>query len=315
MGVGSYERKEFSGGAPAAALDSGISDSDVALVIDDATNWPTASVNPFVIVIDRGLAIEEKILVGARAGTSLSSLTRGYDDTTAFGHAASAVVEHTLDASTVDQVNRLANLLEDVGDLFGFNGTNPVRIPGADMDGSADGFVLLVDSGESTGLTFARLEIITYDPSAPAVDGIARFWFDETINHIRSSDGTEWSLPASVYYAASEGARDTLLGGDPPAGTACFTVYSGAPILQVYNGTFWYDQAPRSEAIPKFANTAARDVFYPSPATGDHAYITGTHQLLEYREDEWILVNQKIVVSDTQPSSPHEGDIWLQPTS
>jgi hypothetical protein len=72
------------------------------LALVSATGWPSA---PFVAKLDAGTAAEEKILVGARSGTACSSLTRGYDGTTATSHSSGATVEHDLGANIVDDLN------------------------------------------------------------------------------------------------------------------------------------------------------------------------------------------------------------------
>lgn len=315
MGAGSYERKEFKGGAAATVLDSGINDAVTSLVVDDATGWPTATTDPFVIVVDRGTAIEEKIRVGERTTTTLSTLTRGYDDTTAFGHAAGATVEHVLDASTIDQANRYVNLQDAVGELVGHNGTNPVAIAAPALDGSDNFFVLLVDDAEPTGWRAARLPTVEDDASAPTVTGAVRVWYDQTQNVLRTSNGTEWRLPAMMYQFVSTAARDSYLGGDPVNGTMCVVSTGDAAIVQWYDGDDWIDLCRRDEGIPKFANAAARDVFYPTPATGDHAFLVDVHQLVEYRNNEWILINQKITISEVAPTGALDGDVWLQPVT
>jgi len=314
MAAGSYERKEFKGGAAATALNAGINDAVTALVIDDATGWPTAASDPFVIVVDRGTALEEKMLVAARTGTSLSSITRAYDDTTAFSHSSGASVEHVLDASTIDQANRYVNLQTAIGELVGHNGTNPVVIAAPGLVGTDNFFTLVVDNSEPTGWRAGRLPTVQDSALTPAVAEAVRIWYDQNQNILRTSDGTNWKLPAMMYQFVSTAARDTYLGGDPVNGTMCVVSTGDTAIVQWYDGDDWIDLCRRDEGIPKFADTTARDLFYPTPATGDHAYIVGTHQLLEYREDEWMLLNQKITVNEVAPTDPHDGDVWLQPT-
>jgi len=313
MGAGTYERKEFVGGAPATTVSGSITDVQTTLTIASDTGWPTATTNPFVAVIDRGLATEEKILVGARTGTALSSITRGYDDTLGQAHSSGAAVEHVIDASTIDQANRLANEASAKGEILASNGTNVVAVAAAAMGGTEDEYVLMVDSAVGSGLKFARPVHVTDSAGTPTVGGVPRVWYDQNQNAIRTSDGTDWKIPASVYVFANDAARDAYLGGTPTTGAACIVGTGLSLELQVYDGSNFISFPRLDEGIPKFANTAARDAFYTSPQTGDHAYITGTHQLTEYREDAWILINFLVTVSDAQPASPHAGDIWLQP--
>lgn len=83
--------------------------------------------------------------------------------------------------------------------------------------------------------------------------------------------------------------------------------------LQVWDGSAWIQFPTINEGIPKFADSTARDAFFSSPVTGDHAFLNDTHSLTEYREDEWITINNKVSVSATAPATPINGDIWLQP--
>ena len=98
-----YRRKQFVGGAPATSLAAGLTDVATTFDVDDATGYPDAT-NPFVLVIDPGLATEEKVLVEGRTTVTMSTVTRGYDDTTAQAHSSGAVVQHVLDAVDADGV-------------------------------------------------------------------------------------------------------------------------------------------------------------------------------------------------------------------
>lgn len=73
---------------------------DVTVTADDLTGWPTgASSRPFVGVINRGTATEEKILFASRSGNVLTVQTvtlngRGWDDTTITSHGINDTLEH-----------------------------------------------------------------------------------------------------------------------------------------------------------------------------------------------------------------------------
>jgi hypothetical protein len=308
MGAGSYERKEFVGGAPATTITGSITDAATSFDIDDATGWPTATTYPFVCVIDRGAATEEKILVGARSTVTLSSITRGYDNTTEQAHSSGSTIEHAIDASTVDQVNRLANLFTDKGDVYAFDGTNVVAVSGATMDGSEDGYVLEVSQAEATGLIFARPVHVEVNASAPTVDAVPRIWHDTTSDLIRISDGATWVIPSTLPQVADATARNTLVGATPSNGT--FVYRADYNFIEGYVEAAW-----RPFSTPVFASTTVRDAYYTSPADGDKARTSDTYSEWEYRQDEWIRTNQKITQSGTQPASPHAGDIWLQPVT
>lgn len=209
-----YVRKTILGNVPARTLAVTIDNDDTSIVINDGTSWPTAANGPFVIAIGRGSAIEEKVLCSARSGSTLTVMDRGYDGTSAQAHVSGVAVEHVLDAATIDQANRLANLLTAVGQLIGFNGTNPVAIAAA-----TDGQILAGDSGAATGLAFIDIPDVVSDPSAPnAATTVYKLWYDETLNTLRHSDGAAWPISKTVFVFANAGARTSALGGTPPNG-------------------------------------------------------------------------------------------------
>lgn len=299
-----YERKDIRGNAAATTLSNPIDDDDETIVIADATNWPGDNSLPFVISIARGTALEETVLCESRSGTTITvraSTGRGHDGTTAYAHSAGVAVEHVADAETIDQVNRLANLLTTKGDIFAHNGTNPVRLG----SGSTDGFVFQRKDSEATGLVCDRLVTLLAQAGAPAVAGYVRLWFDTTNRLLRASDGSSWQVPTQLPTFASSAARDALF-SSPVAGNACWRSDLGFP--EIYTGTKW---APLG--VPSFASNSARNAYYSSPADGDQAYVTGDHMLYVYRNNEWVLISNKTVVSASLPANLLDGDLWLQP--
>ncbi len=80
-----------------STLVSAITNVSASLVVGDGTKFPATG--NFRIRID-----DELILVGARSGTTLSSLTRGIESTTAAAHSAAVLVRHVLTAASVRQV-------------------------------------------------------------------------------------------------------------------------------------------------------------------------------------------------------------------
>lgn len=100
-------RKEYAGAAPRTTLASGINNTDLSITLASGTGYP-AGTYPFVVVIDRGLATEEKVLCTSRSGATLTvdAAGRGYDSTTAQSHASGAYVEHILDAAAMTDLMR-----------------------------------------------------------------------------------------------------------------------------------------------------------------------------------------------------------------
>lgn len=102
MGV---ERREIVGTAIAQPLSANITLSSTSISVTNGATFPTGATNKFVIVIGRGTSDEEKILISSRSANTFTVATRGYDGTTAVAHTAGDIVDHILDANTVQSMN------------------------------------------------------------------------------------------------------------------------------------------------------------------------------------------------------------------
>ena len=109
-------RREYKGAATPTTLSASITNSATSLTITDATNWPTGS---FSLVIDPGLAGEEKVLATSRTGTTVTLTTRGYDNTTASSHTSGAVIYPVPTAVDFDEANSHVNASTGVHGLTG----------------------------------------------------------------------------------------------------------------------------------------------------------------------------------------------------
>jgi hypothetical protein len=109
-------RREYKGAATPTTLSASITNSATSLTITDATNWPTGS---FSLVIDPGLAGEEKILATSRSGTTVTLTTRGYDNTSASAHTTGAVIYPVPTAIDFDEANSHVNASSGVHGLTG----------------------------------------------------------------------------------------------------------------------------------------------------------------------------------------------------
>jgi hypothetical protein len=98
-------RREFSGSVLRTTLSSNISNTSTTISVVDGSTYPTGTSNPFVIVIDRGVSGEEKILISSRSTNTFTVDTRGYDGTTAVAHTAGAFIDHVLDAAVIQDMN------------------------------------------------------------------------------------------------------------------------------------------------------------------------------------------------------------------
>jgi len=91
-----------------STLSASIAPGDLSLVVGDGTSFPSSG--NFRIVID-----DEIIIVGARTGATLSSLTRGAEGTTASTHAAGAAVTHVLTVASSKLLPVDHSVLTNVG--------------------------------------------------------------------------------------------------------------------------------------------------------------------------------------------------------
>lgn len=105
-------RRQYAGAAKETTITGSVASSGaVSVAIADATGWPDASVGPFAVVIGAGTASEEKMLVTARVGLTLTvtSPNRGYDGTSAIAHSSGAAIYHTYTAIDFDEANAHLN--------------------------------------------------------------------------------------------------------------------------------------------------------------------------------------------------------------
>jgi hypothetical protein len=98
---------------------STITSSSTTILISDATNWPTGS---FSLVIDPGLAGEEKLLITSRTATTLTVTTRGYDNTTASAHTTGAIIYPVPTAVDFDEANSHVNSAAGTTGIHGLTG-------------------------------------------------------------------------------------------------------------------------------------------------------------------------------------------------
>lgn len=102
--------------APATSLAASCSAGATTLSLTSVTGLPITY--PYILILDRGQASEEVVLVTAGAGTSLT-VTRGYDSTTAFSHAVGADVVHGISAIDPREANAHINATSGVHGLTG----------------------------------------------------------------------------------------------------------------------------------------------------------------------------------------------------
>jgi len=98
-------RREFSGAVVSTTLAANINSSVTSFSVLDGSTFPDGLTNPFVVVVDRGVSEEEKVLCLSRSSNTFTVLQRGYDGTVAQSHNTNAIVDHVLDAKTIQDMN------------------------------------------------------------------------------------------------------------------------------------------------------------------------------------------------------------------
>jgi len=101
--------KQYVGGAAPATLSGSISAVDTTFTISPFISMPTGGANgDFILVIGRGTASEEKIRCSSRVNglVTVAAGGRGFDNTVAILHTLGDVVEHVLDADSLQDDNR-----------------------------------------------------------------------------------------------------------------------------------------------------------------------------------------------------------------
>lgn len=108
-------RRKYKGNATPATISAGLSAGATSATISANTGWPTSG--PFYCVVDPGTSSEEKILVGSISGTSISSITRGVDDTSDVNHASGCTIYPVFTAVDADEANELTATYSAQGHL------------------------------------------------------------------------------------------------------------------------------------------------------------------------------------------------------
>lgn len=154
-------RQSFSGNAVRTTLTGSITNSALSFTVADGTGHPTGSNGPFVVCLGRGTASEEKVLCVSRSGTTFTVQAggRGYDGTVGQAHNSGVTVEHVIDSATLDEANRIVNVMTAKGDLL--TRTGPGLTDHARQAVGADNRVLRADAAQSTGMRWSLLDTLT----------------------------------------------------------------------------------------------------------------------------------------------------------
>lgn len=219
------------GGVPQATLAGDISAGATSLLLNDSTGWAIST--PFVITLERGTAKEERIKVGGQSGTTLNTLTRGYDNTTAASHTAgtSCTIEHTTAGSNLDELNQLLKVTS-AGDLLYYDGSAFQRL----AKGSASQRLI---SGTTPAWSYFSLprfaSTSARDTEITAPSSGYGIYLDtgDTAEGPQFYNGTSWRLPWNMPWgfiatgAATSSQTGVSTVADVTSATVTFTAVTG----------------------------------------------------------------------------------------
>jgi hypothetical protein len=293
-------RREVQGGAAQLSLRTAITAASTSILADGTvTGWPTGASYPFVIVLGRGTDDEEKVLCSTLTGSDPATLavtTRGYDGTTAVAHDVDTAIEHTFDATSID------DLFDHVYDTTRDDHTQYSLVTGTR---AFTGVTALVGSPVSIGtanangsaLTFARSDHV-HDIGNGAIDSAALFAagvVDQAAigaNAVGTSELIDGNVTAAKF---ATGVLPVLVVADAAARTALNgTVVDGqlvyqddTNVLYAYRsaGPWWSPVLPGVSA-----NTTAGPVTWaPRTTDGDLTSIVFAASWPLTLVTEWVL--------------------------
>jgi hypothetical protein len=256
------------------------------------------------MVIDPGLSTEEKVLVGSRSGSSLSSITRGVDGTTAASHNAGATCYPVFTAVDADQANAVAAALTTKGDLLVTTGSALNRLAVG-----TDGQALVASAAATNGVTWATPTDTTKQPvatlttkgdiyAATASATVTRLGVGSDRQNLvadsTASTGIKWQYEGELTLNAQTGTTYTLVLTDsakfvtlsnasaitatvPPNSSVAFPTGTQVNLMQLGAGQV---------TVAAGAGVTLRSAGTLVKTSAQYAVAT----LLKIASDEWVLV-------------------------
>lgn len=242
----------------ASTLSAGIDNIVTSLTVANGTPFP-ASGN-FRVLID-----SELILVGARSGNTLSSLTRGVEATTAASHSSGAAATHILTKLGLTNFiaeNSIAQTIADAkGDLIAGTAADTL----SRLAVGADKTVLMADSTQATGLGWggawaAYTPVWASSGTQPAVGNgsisgkyaqvgkIVHYWISQTMGSTTTygTGNYTWSLPVNstgqgVPHGTARGVDTSVL---DYTGMIIISTVNSVQVVSASNGLPWSPTVP-----------------------------------------------------------------------
>ena len=333
-------RREYQGAAAPTTITSNITNSSTSLTLTSTSGWPTGV---FSLVIDPGLAGEEKMLATSRSGSTVTITTRGYDGTTATSHLAGAIIYPSPTAIDFDEANNLVNLPTTKGDILAATGAGAMARVAV---GSNNAF-LVADSTQTAGVKWTtNAGTMTQWRKAAAGGETSLSGTDDFSTTLAYTAGQEMVyingvlLERGVDYTASNGTSVTgltaLVAGDiaTVVSTGTFnianaiqssTVTAKGDLLAATGSGTVTNLAVGADGTTLVANSSASTGVSwagPSVAAGKNAIINGAMEIAQrgitftnpgnpaYTLDRWKAVSGANLYTITQSSSAPSGFIY-----
>lgn len=250
--AGPGQARFYSSTAVQTSLAAGISAANTSFQVNSASGFPAST--PFVLSLDQNSLSEELVLVGNLSGTTCSSVTRGFNGTTAQTHNNGASAVHVMCAQDLtdpsahigayDAVHGLSSGSLVVGTTDNQTLTNKtltspvINTPSLNGSGGALGLPAGPDTlvGQSTAATLTNKTL-----TSPVINGA-------------SGSGT-WTVTAGaaqIFQAGSATSNPLIVRGFASQSNALFIVQDSTPVDQFNihaggNATFTPDS---TTAIP-----------------------------------------------------------------
>lgn len=279
-----YILKDYKGSSIETTLSNAYSIANTSLTVSSGSTFPDGSSGPFVVVISRGLADEEKMLIGSRISNTLTILEKGYDGTTSQNHVNGSSVNHCLDAYTLVQANRYVNLQATKGSLVTRTASTTVTLPAG-----TNGYTLVADSTATNGIVWQQ--IATAGIGAQAVTDAQV----STTAAIALSKLATSALPAGITITSANITNDTIVDAD---------INSAAAIALSKLAT---------GALPAAITVASANIISDTILNGD---INSAANIAATKLDGVFTTtsgnNKLITISSSSPSGGADGDIWFK---
>ena len=297
-------RRKYKGNATTATISAGLSAGAVSAVISSTTGWPTSG--PFYCVVSPGTSSEEKILVGSISGTTISSLTRGRDDTSDQTHAAGCTIYPVFTAIDADEANELTSTYANQGGIV-YQGASTF----AQLSIGTAGQVMKVNSG-ATAPEWGQVATAGIADSAVNEDKIANgavttgkiangAILNEDINAsaaIALSKLATGALPTDITVASANIVNGTIVNVD-------IATTAAIDLAKLATGALPTDITVASANIVN-GTIVADDLASNSVTTAKITDANVTNAKLDYS------TVPQMTVSTSDPTGGKNGDIWVK---